>query len=150
MKWIAAAAMGVVLTGCGQQAASTDKTTEVKAAPEVAKVETPVKPAKAITLPSGTAVKIRTDSTISTKRAQTGEAFTGVLAEPLKVDGEVVAPKGAAVTGLVAEADEGGRVKGVASLTLRLTKWVRRRAARREPVWCWRRMAIRPWWRPRV
>ena len=47
MKWIAAAAMGVVLTGCGQQAASTDKTTEVKAAPEVAKVDTPVKPAKA-------------------------------------------------------------------------------------------------------
>ena len=72
--------------------------------------------------PRGTAVKIRTDSTISTKSAQTGEAFTGVLAEPLKVDGEVVAPRGAAVTGLVAEADEGGRVKGVASLTLRLTK----------------------------
>ncbi|MFM2123890.1 MAG: hypothetical protein RL328_341 [Acidobacteriota bacterium] len=122
MKWITLAAMGLVLAGCGQQAASTDKAADEKAAPEPAKVVTPVKPAKVITLASGTAIKIRTDSAISTKSAQTGDPFTGVLSEALKVDGEEVAPKGAAVTGLVAEADEGGRVKGVASLSLRLTK----------------------------
>jgi hypothetical protein len=122
MKWITLAAMGLVLAGCGQQPATTDKVTDVKAAPEPAKVETPVKPATAVTLASGTAIKIRTDSTISTKSAQTGDTFTAILAEPLKVDGQIVAPRGAAVTGLVAEADDGGRVKGVASLSLRLSK----------------------------
>jgi hypothetical protein len=44
------------------------------------------------------------------------------LGQPI-VDGDwVVAKKGATVSGVVVDADEGGRVKGVASLTLQLTR----------------------------
>jgi hypothetical protein len=35
--------------------------------------------------------------------------------------GEVVLPKGAHIEGVVADSDEGGRVKGVASISLKLT-----------------------------
>jgi hypothetical protein len=43
------------------------------------------------------------------------------LAEPLLVDGKTILAKGAEVEGVVAESDDGGRVKGVASISLRLT-----------------------------
>ena len=36
--------------------------------------------------------------------------------------GQVIAPKGSAVTGQVSEADDGGRVKGVAHMAVRLTQ----------------------------
>jgi hypothetical protein len=77
---------------------------------------------QAVTLPAGTAIKVRTTSTLSTKSATSGEAFMASLEEPI-VDGTwVIAPKGATVHGVVAESDPGGRVKGVASLAIRLTK----------------------------
>lgn len=128
MKWVTLLAAGLMLAGCNkapEAEKTTDLVTGVKAAPENAKMESPVAPAKAeqtVTLPAGTAIRVRTDSAISSKTAQTGDTFTGILSEALKVDTKVIAPRGAAVTGVVAESDEGGRVKGVASLSLRLTK----------------------------
>jgi hypothetical protein len=44
------------------------------------------------------------------------------LAEPLIVDGKENASKHAEVDGVVVDADKGGRVKGVASISVRLTK----------------------------
>ncbi len=77
---------------------------------------------RAVTLDAGTPIKIRTTTTLSTKSATSGESFMASLAEPI-VDGNwVIAPKGATVYGVVAESDPGGRVKGVASLAIRLTK----------------------------
>lgn len=126
MKWVTLAAAGLMLAGCSKapETAANPATapgSEVKVtgvAPEPAKVIVPVK--KTVSVPSGTAIKIRTDSAISTKSAQTGDEFTGILSEALKVDGKEVAPRGAAVKGVVANSDDGGRVKGVASLSLRL------------------------------
>ncbi|HWQ56869.1 MAG TPA: hypothetical protein VN442_24490 [Bryobacteraceae bacterium] len=66
-------------------------------------------------------MRVRTTSTISTKTAETGAAFTGSLAEPLMSGDTVIAPKGALVHGRVAEADTGGRVSGRARLVVRLT-----------------------------
>jgi hypothetical protein len=75
-----------------------------------------------ITLAEGTVLNVRTTSAISTKSATTGETFQATLEEPLAESGRVIAPKGARVTGLVANSDPGGRVKGVAHLTVRLTQ----------------------------
>lgn len=66
-------------------------------------------------------IRVRTTNAISTKTATPGTTFEATLAEPLEAAGRVIAPKGAVVTGRVAEADPGGRVSGVASLTVRLT-----------------------------
>ncbi len=133
MKWVTLLAAGLMLAGCNKAPDATTATTPADqkdkitgVAPEVnAKAEVPVNKTKAeqtVTVPAGTTIRVRTDSTISSKSAQTGDEFTGILSEALKVDGKVIAPRGAAVTGAVAESDEGGRVKGVASLSLRLTK----------------------------
>jgi hypothetical protein len=82
-----------------------------------------IKPvARRAVLDSGTNLRVRTTNTLSTKSAQSGEAFTASLEEPL-VDGDwVIAPKGSTVRGTVVESDPGGRVKGVASLAIRLTE----------------------------
>jgi hypothetical protein len=57
---------------------------------------------------------------MSTKTVKTGDPFQATLSAPLAVHGVVIAPKGAQVGGVVANSDPGGRVKGVASLTLQV------------------------------
>ena len=74
-----------------------------------------------ITAAAGKALRVRTASSLSTKTARNGEGFTAILAEPLIADGVTLAEKGATVTGVVSNSDPGGRVKGVASLAVRLT-----------------------------
>jgi len=85
--------------------------------------QAPAKPAppREFTLASGTPVHVRTTSAISTKTAKAGDVFEATLTEPLVVDNYVVAAKGATVKGHVATSDPGGRVKGVASISVALT-----------------------------
>lgn len=79
----------------------------------------PPKP-KEYTVAAGTAIRARTTVALSTKTAATGSSFEASLVEPLAVDGVVLAPAGAAVTGVVALSDPGGRVKGRASIAVTL------------------------------
>jgi hypothetical protein len=74
------------------------------------------------TIASGTPLEIRTTTQLSTKTATTGERFSASLESPLSVDGRVIAPKGAEVEGVVANSDSGGRVKGVASIALKVDR----------------------------
>jgi hypothetical protein len=62
---------------------------------------------------------VRAGETLSTKTATAGDRFSGTLAEDLLVNDTIVAKRGATVGGLVADADPGGRVKGVASISVR-------------------------------
>jgi hypothetical protein len=74
------------------------------------------------TLAAGTTIQVETTSTISTKTNTTGEPIAAVLANPI-VDGDwVIAAKGAPVSGVIVSADKGGRVKGRASLVIKVTK----------------------------
>lgn len=75
---------------------------------------------KVYTVAAGTPVSVRTVSAISTKTATDGAPFEATLHQPLVVDGYTVAAKGATVKGIVTQSDPGGRVKGVASLTVSL------------------------------
>jgi hypothetical protein len=79
-------------------------------------------PARARTIASGTPVTIRTTNELSTKTVTTGERFNASLENPLRAGGKVIAPKGAEVEGVVSNSDSGGRVKGVASLSLRVDR----------------------------
>ena len=63
---------------------------------------------------------VRLVDALSTERSQSGETFTATLDQPLVMNGRVVAPQGARVTGRVREAISSGRLKKPASITLRL------------------------------
>ncbi len=73
-------------------------------------------------LPAGTWLTVRVDQPISTDHNQAGDFFSATLAQPLVADGIVVARRGQTVAGVVAEAQKGGRVKGVSRLGLQLTE----------------------------
>ncbi|MBI4458428.1 MAG: hypothetical protein HY648_00035 [Acidobacteria bacterium] len=77
---------------------------------------------RAVTLASGTALKVRPTNTLSTESHNAGDTFLATLEEPLVEGGVTVAPKGSTVEGRIVEADKGGRVSGVAHLTVALNR----------------------------
>src|SRR5262245_41719253 len=79
-------------------------------------------PPRTFTLASGRSISIYTASTLSTKSNRSGEVFTASLAQPI-VDGDwVIAKQGARVDGVIVKSDPGGRVKGRASMAVRLKR----------------------------
>ena len=120
-----AIAIGVSLAGCSKTSdpspGVTGLTPASDAAPAKVEAPTPAKP-EPVTIAAGTPIKIRTQTELSTKSAKTGDSFTATLAEPLVIEGKVIAPRGSQVEGRVADSDPGGRVKGLATISVRLTQ----------------------------
>jgi hypothetical protein len=88
----------------------------VPAAPSAA----PPPPPRVFTIRAGAPITISTAKDLSTKTAKDGDLFTASLARPI-VDGDwVIAKRGALVQGVVVNSDPGGRVKGRASMTVKL------------------------------
>jgi hypothetical protein len=113
-------------------AAQPDAAAKDVAAPKAAADSVSTKPANepspkapapdpTFTVPQGTKITIFPRDPISTGKNQSGETFTGTLAEPLVVNGNTVAEKGTAVQGKIVEAEGSGRVKGRANIRLTLT-----------------------------
>jgi hypothetical protein len=135
--------LGLFLSGCSKEESAT-KGNQLSAEGKVAQAEKQLEEAKkeltateqrtqagdqppvpqvqprTVTLPSGSPIAVRTITSLSTKTHKTGEPFEAVLDQTLEIDDVVVAGRGAAVTGVVSNSDPGGRVKGVASITLNL------------------------------
>jgi len=59
---------------------------------------------------------------LSSERNVPGDTFVATLDKELAADGFVIAERGARVEGRVVAADRGGKVKGVASLAVELTR----------------------------
>ena len=112
--WIVTA-IAVSLAGCS-------KSTEQSADADSKSVPAAAAKSQSLTIGEGTPIKIRTETTLSTKSTKTGDTFTGTLAEPIVIEGTTLAPRGSQVEGLVVDSDPGGRVKGVATISIRLTK----------------------------
>jgi hypothetical protein len=91
-----------------------------KASSKPAAAPAPAPAPKPLVLDAGTVIKVRPSHTLSTKTLKTGDGFDAVLEEPLVAGGREVFPKGSMVMGKVVESDPGGRVKGVASLSVTL------------------------------
>jgi hypothetical protein len=80
----------------------------------------PPPPPRVFTIRTGTSIMVSTANDLSTKTAKDGDLFTASLARPI-VDGDwVIAKRGATVQGVVVNSDPGGRVKGRASMTVKL------------------------------
>jgi hypothetical protein len=88
-----------------------------------ARVEPPAPPPPArVTVPAGTLLPVRLIEAVSSDRNHSGDTFTATLDEPLVVDGFVIAEKGARVEGRIIETQQAGRVKGLSSIGLELTR----------------------------
>jgi len=74
-----------------------------------------------LTLPAGAFVTIRMNQWLSSDRNQSGDTFYATLAQPLIVNGVVVARRGSTVMGRVSDAQKAGRVQGTSRLGLELT-----------------------------
>jgi hypothetical protein len=145
LRTIASTLLAIGTIGCGGRS---EKTAESKAstppvasspapaarepavsakAPATAPAAAPNTPAeppkpKSYTLAAGTPIAVTTLSTITSKDATSGSQFEASLRSPLIVNGHTLAKTGAPVTGTIVNADQGGRVKGKASLTLTLSR----------------------------
>jgi hypothetical protein len=78
-------------------------------------------PPALLTIPSGTVLIMRINEPLSSDRNQIGDPFTGVLEQPIVVNGWVVARRGQTVIGQVKSVKKAGRVKGVSQLGVELT-----------------------------
>lgn len=88
-------------------------------APEPAVVAPP--PPQPIVVPSGTALIVTINQSLSSKTSQEGQTFLGSLARPVSLDGVTAIPKGSGVTGTVLVAKQKGKIKGEGQLSLTLT-----------------------------
>jgi hypothetical protein len=75
-----------------------------------------------VTLNAGTLLPVRLIDGLSSERNAPGDTFTGTLDSRLVVDGFVLAERGARVEGRVAEVDPGGKIRGVSSMSIHLTR----------------------------
>jgi hypothetical protein len=74
-----------------------------------------------ITVPAGTFVTVRVNGWLSSDRNHQGDTFTATLAQPLVVNGIVVAQRGQTIGGRVTQAEKAGRVEGTSKLGIELT-----------------------------
>ncbi|HEY5027861.1 MAG TPA: hypothetical protein VIK39_05585 [Candidatus Angelobacter sp.] len=101
----------------------------VGAQPPTVAVDTPATPpqqlpfseGKALVVPANTAIYVRLQQSISSTTAQSGQIFSAELDEPLVVDGQTLAPIGAAVTGKVVAARDSGHMHNAGYLRITLS-----------------------------
>lgn len=74
-----------------------------------------------VTVPAGTTLPVRVTQTLDSATTQQGESFSGTVASDIVVDGLVVVPQGATVSGRVDTVQEAGHFKGNSLLTVELT-----------------------------
>jgi hypothetical protein len=74
-----------------------------------------------VTVPAGTSIPVRITETLSSETSQDGQPFHGVVTHEIIVNGYVVIPGGAPVTGRVIDAKDATHFKGSSALTVELT-----------------------------
>jgi len=75
-----------------------------------------------VTVPAGTTLPVRITQTLDSATTQEGENFSGTVASDIVVDGVVVIPQGATVSGRVEAVQEAAHFKGNSLLTIGLTR----------------------------
>jgi hypothetical protein len=78
-------------------------------------------PSGPVTLASGLLLPVRTSEPLDSKRVKPGDYFQGTVAQSIYVGNVLAIPRGAQVTGRVADVKKAGDLKGGASIALQLT-----------------------------
>ena len=76
----------------------------------------------ALVVPAGTPVTVSLQQSISSETAHAGDGFEAVLEDPLVVNGQAIAPRGAAVRGQVLAARKSGRMSNSGYLRIGLSQ----------------------------
>lgn len=105
-------------TGCGVGAQPPTVAADTPAAPQQ---QLPFVEGKPLVVPANTAIYVRLQQSISSATAQSGQNFSAELDEPLVVEGQTLAPKGAPVTGKVVAARESGHMHNAGYLRITLS-----------------------------
>jgi len=94
-------------------AAQTNSVTEANLPPANAQVSFPVPPPQAIgSVPAGTALMVRLDTTLATFSNKVGDPFRGSITQPVVINGQTMIPAGATVEGRVTKVSEPRRISG--------------------------------------
>lgn len=112
---------GLIAAGCASQPASNQAT-------DAGKQEQPAKSGgllskildKEITVPQGTPIHVTIDQTLTSNGSGPGDSFAASVSTAVEVDGRIVIPQGAHVTGRVAGSKESGRLHAPARLSITL------------------------------
>jgi hypothetical protein len=104
--------------GCGVGAQPPTVAADTPATPQQ---QLPFVEGKALVVPANTAIYVRLQQSISSATAQPGQNFSAELDEPLVVEGQMLAPKGAPVTGKVVAARDSGRLHNAGYLRITLS-----------------------------
>lgn len=76
----------------------------------------------AVTVPSGTLLRVRVNEELDSERTVAGTTFDGVILNDVVAGGSVAIPRGAAVQGRVVDVHRAGEFKGRGALMLQLTE----------------------------
>ncbi|HET9784432.1 MAG TPA: BON domain-containing protein [Terriglobales bacterium] len=95
-------------------------TAEPSASRARAQPAAPAAPAT-VEISSGTDLHVRLSQALNSTNAQAGQTWQGQISEPVRVNGEIAVPQGAAVSGTIVAADAAGHFKGQSRLVLKLT-----------------------------
>jgi len=88
---------------------------------EAAEVRAAAPSPKALTVPRGTRLMVRTSEVLDSRQHAAGHRFRGQLEGALSVDGQEIASRGAMVYGHIAAAQQSGRVAGSSNLLVEFT-----------------------------
>jgi hypothetical protein len=91
------------------------------AAPAAPNYQQPAAVPAHLTIAPGAFISVRISQPLSSDHNQQGDTFFATLAEPIIVNGVVVAQRGETVSGRVTEAQKAGRVTGTSRLGVELT-----------------------------
>ena len=69
-------------------------------------------------LPTGTAVKMKLDTTLATFSSKAGDPFSARVTEPVVLDGKTVIPIGATIEGRVTKSTEPRRIAGKPTIAI--------------------------------
>ena len=78
----------------------------------------PAPVAQGLSLPTGTGIKMKLETPLSTRSSKAGDTFAGRVTEAVMLNGKAVIPVGAAVQGRVVRVTDPRRIKGVPTLDL--------------------------------
>ena len=114
-----------VQTGKTTRTVPKDQVAEVQVVPKDAPAPPPppaIAKYRAITVPEGTKLAVELETPLNTKTAIIEQPVEGRLTEAVTIDGTEVLPVGSRVLGNVSAVTAAGKVKGVASITVRFNR----------------------------
>jgi hypothetical protein len=101
---------------------STSATSKPAASSKPAATTPPPKPT--VTIPAGTAIRVRTLDPIDVDVTQAGATFKASIDDPISVGGSVVVPRGAAATLQASKVQQSGKMKGSDLIELKVNQIV--------------------------